>query len=282
MKRNRRNNIKRERIIMIASSAFVLAALTMTGVYMKDKTAKVKDDGYTIDFSTLENSVDDKYEEIAKNNTESQAEIVNEDDLDYIPMEEAGSGLVEIPGLTDTENANELAGLVGSDAPADAGAEVSGEEEKVEVSTGKADVGKTLHFAEDTGLLKPAAGDIVMHYSMDKSIYFATLDQYKYNPAVMIGATEGGVVNVCAEGKVLEIFENEEIGQAVTLDLGDGYQATYGQLKDVQVSKGKYVKSGDLLGYVAAPTKYYSMEGSNVYFQLTKDGAPVNPEAMFQ
>ena len=35
MRRDRKSSIKKERIVMIASSAFVLAALTMTGVYMK-------------------------------------------------------------------------------------------------------------------------------------------------------------------------------------------------------------------------------------------------------
>ena len=34
MRRNKKSGIHKERIIMLASSAFVLAALTMTGVYM--------------------------------------------------------------------------------------------------------------------------------------------------------------------------------------------------------------------------------------------------------
>lgn len=33
----------------------------------------------------------------------------------------------------------------------------------------------------------------------------------------------------------------------------------------------------DMIASVAAPTKYYSIEGTNVYFKLTKDGNPVNP-----
>lgn len=45
---------------MLASSAFVLAALTMTGVYMKGQNVESKDDGYTLDFTALENNADDK------------------------------------------------------------------------------------------------------------------------------------------------------------------------------------------------------------------------------
>lgn len=307
MRRNRKNSIKKERIIMIASSAFVLAALTMTGVYMKDKTAKSKDDGYTIDFSALENNVDDKYEEIAQNQqtTEAPAQTpennvaqnpVTEDDLDYLPMTpdaiasgeanvdtlEAGSGDVEIPGLTD--GGEELAGLMGSDAPDAEGVQEAEElpPQDAAVSANTAVVGQALHFAESDGLLRPAVGDIMMHYSMDSSVYFATLDQYKYNPAVLFYAEQGDEVKACAAGKVLEVFQNEEIGQAVTLELGDGYQATYGQLVNIKVEAGSVVESGQLIGYVDSPTKYYSVEGTNLYFRLDKDGSPVNPEGIFQ
>ena len=57
----------KERTIMIASSVFVLAALTMTGIYMKSNNTQEQDDGYTIDFTALENNAEDKYEEIARN-----------------------------------------------------------------------------------------------------------------------------------------------------------------------------------------------------------------------
>ena len=114
---------------MLASSAFVLAALTMTGVYMKGQNVESKDDGYTLDFTALENNADDKMQEISEyneehllkeeenipeltaNNTagnEIAAAPVTEDDLDYLPQE-VGSGHVEIPGLTDQETLQEAA-----------------------------------------------------------------------------------------------------------------------------------------------------------------------------
>ena len=53
MKRSRRKKQRRERMIMIGSSLFVLTALTMTGIYVKDKN-DTKDDGYVVDLSQLE------------------------------------------------------------------------------------------------------------------------------------------------------------------------------------------------------------------------------------
>lgn len=282
MSRNRKSNIHKERIIMLASSAFVLAALTMTGVYMKGQNVESEDDGYTLDFTALENNADDKLQEITENNDEhllkedenipgltanntAGKEIagapVTEDDLDYMPQE-VGSGHVEIPGLTDQETLLE--------------------EAEVATPLSEGIMETTLHFVESDGLQQPVQSDILMHYSMDQSTYFATLDQYKYNPATIFSAEEGETVTACAQGKVTSIFENEEIGKAVTLDLGDGYEATYGQLAEITVQEDSYVNPGEIIGKVAAPTKYYSAEGSNVYFALTHNGEPVNGETLFR
>lgn len=295
MRRDRKSSVKKERMIMITSSVFVLAALTMTGLYIKDKNVESQDDGYTIDFTALEDGAEEKYQEIARNDKEVvEEEIggieeqlpVTEDDLDYMPLE-AGSNLVEIPGLTDGINAGAVNKEIDTEV-GNAGEEAPSPEPPAETDNANTEanadspvVGEELHFAESDGLLRPVTGDILMHYSMEGSVYFATLDQYKYNPAVVFSVEEGSQVNACAEGRVVNIFENEEIGHAVTLDLGDGYQATYGQLKDISVTLNSYVEAGAPLGLVATPTKYYSVEGSNLYFQLTKDGVSVNPENLF-
>ena len=66
------------------------------------------------------------------------------------------------------------------------------------------------------------------------------------------------------------------------MDLGNGYQAVYGQLKDVCVSEGQKIGSGELIGYLSEPTKYYTVEGPNLYFELLKDGKPINPLEFFE
>ena len=60
-------------------------------------------------------------------------------------------------------------------------------------------------------------------------------------------------------------------------DLGDGYTAIYGQLKELTFDKGDNVECGQVVGYVSEPTKYYSVEGSNLYFAMEKDGKPIDP-----
>ena len=67
-------------------------------------------------------------------------------------------------------------------------------------------------------------------------------------------------------------------GCTVTQDMGDGYTAIYGQLKELNFDVGDMIEAGQVVGYISEPTKYYALEGSNVYFQVLKDGKPMNPE----
>ena len=277
--KNRKNAIKRERAIMITSAVAVMAALTMTGVYMKEKNAQEKQDEFSIDLAQMENNVENQYTKLVdelvppvdvadKGDTVKIPKIEDapmvDGELDYMPREdsivdfdvaEVDSGLVEIPGLTDIVEEPVI-------------------EEAPEV------LPQTFVFTEEEGLIAPVANEVLMHFNMDNTVYFATLDQYKYNPAVIYKAEVGNQVVSCADGVVVNMYQNEELGQVVVLDLGNGYQATYGQLKDVNVVIGSTVTAGQPIANVADPTIYYSVEGANVYFSLTKDGVAVNPEEM--
>lgn len=134
-----------------------------------------------------------------------------------------------------------------------------------------------LAFSESDLLAWPVDGNVTMNYSMDQTVYFATLDQYKYNPAVIISGEVGSEVTAAARGIVKSVEVTAQTGTTITMDLGNGYEAVYGQLKEVPVQEGKYVEKGNIIGYLSEPTKYYSIEGCNLYFQLLKDGVPVNP-----
>lgn len=276
---SRKRAVKREKIIMLVSSAFVMAALTATGIYLKNKTEQERNDGYNVDFGTLENNVSDKYAELAEGVEEIKPQLQSpidlaleeppllDDELDYMPMEGSvvgesevtavGSGQIENPGLVNTPEMH----IVEEEVPTITAQEPS--------------------FFEGKGLVRPVPGEVIMHFNMDNTVYFKTLDQYKYNPAVVFSVEEGSPVTACADGQVVKIFNNEEIGVAVVLDLGNGYEATYGQLATYSVGIGDYVQANQIFATVGRPTKYYVEEGNNLYFALKKDGVAVNPENMF-
>lgn len=136
-----------------------------------------------------------------------------------------------------------------------------------------------VNFSEDTLMEWPVNGNILQDYSMDQTVYFSTLDQYKLSPAIAVGAVEGAPVVAAVNGKVYSVEQDIQTGTTVTMELGNGYQAIYGQLEDLTVAEGDTVKKGTTIGYIAQPTKYYSTEGTNLYFEMKKDGEPIDPIA---
>ena len=68
----------------------------------------------------------------------------------------------------------------------------------------------------------------------------------------------------------------------ITMELGNGYEIVYGQLTNIQIKEGDVVEKETYIADVAAPTKYYSVEGENIYFALRKDGKPINPMTKLQ
>ena len=134
-----------------------------------------------------------------------------------------------------------------------------------------------VNFSEDTLMEWPVNGNILLDYSMDQTTYFPTLDQYKLSPAIAVGAVEGAPVVAAVNGTVYSIEQDAQTGTTLTMELGNGYQAVYGQLTDLTVSEGDTVKKGTTIGYISQPTKYYSTEGSNLYFEMKKDGEPIDP-----
>ena len=102
--RKNRNGIRKERIIMLASSALVLTALTVTGVFVRSNRQK-EDEGNVVDFSVIENSVQENAENIMSDEElDTLFAEVGTDDLDYDPyFQEANSGNVENPRLTQNQ-----------------------------------------------------------------------------------------------------------------------------------------------------------------------------------
>ena len=134
-----------------------------------------------------------------------------------------------------------------------------------------------LVFSEEDVLSWPVDGNVLIPFNMEQTVYFATLDQYKYNPAVIIAGEVGEEVWAATDGKVTSIKEDAQTGTTVTVDLGDGFEAIYGQLGELHVKEGDRIEEGVLIGYLGEPTKSYSVEGCNLYFQLLKDGEAVDP-----
>ena len=196
------------------------------------------------------------------------SDLFEDEDFD---TEKQLAGIDEDVNLDDEQGMIELEGDASSDNEV-AQQDIASEEAPVGTITQEA-----LHFNPENGLVWPIEGTVLLDYSMESTIFFPTLQQYQYNPAMVLSGKVNDKVYFIAKGKITNIETNEETGCTVTQDIGDGYTAVYGQLKELNFDVGDVVESGQVVGYVSEPTKYYSVEGSNVYFQILKDGKPIDP-----
>lgn len=280
---------KKEQIIMLTSSLCVLTALTMTGVYVKGNNAKEQKKEYRLDLTNVDRA--ENKETKPQNNPVVTGETTGiedapNNDLDYEPdFEDVASGDVKNPRLIPSE----IAETEDEQAKEDDESAMKEEEQKEEnteetesdstdnAQTTSSVVATNLHFTEDQVLTLPVVGNILINFSMDAPVYHATLEQYRYSPALVISATEGTDVCAMCDAQITGIATTPQLGTQVTMSLGDGYECIYAQLSDVQVALGSFVKKGDVIGRIAAPTKYYSVEGPNLYLEMLKDEVPVDP-----
>lgn len=248
------------------------AVIVLAGISYRQSTDQEEDEQEAVIMAESEWT-----EDTGDGDEEGALSDASDDDNDHAPTESGSAGNGD-----DAEAEEEMTALAGTDQGNVSSADgstaettiIEGEADDVMETMASAD---SLSFSGSDVLRWPIQGDILINYSMDESVYFGTLDQYKYNPALVIRGDVNAQVSAAAAGQVVGIETTAETGETVTMDIGSGYQLIYGQLKDLQVSEGDFVEAGDLIGYISEPTKYYSVEGSNLYFAMTKDGAPVNP-----
>ena len=89
------------------------------------------------------------------------------------------------------------------------------EEEKESSLGAGAAAARALSYNGTDRLSWPVQGNVILDYSMDSTIYFPTLDQYKCNPALIIQGDVSEPVAAPAEAQVTEVGSNEEIGNYV-------------------------------------------------------------------
>lgn len=245
----------KDKIFYISFGVGIFALLAVITVYtIQQRNTKVAE----LDLNTVSD-----YEEIAEKN---QAIV-----------KETGGNVTSTTGSTERTTEKEVT------EEAVTTQEKETEEEVREATTERdyalptsAPAGELTFNSEET-LSWPVNGEVILPYSMDTTVYFATLDQYQCNPGMMIAAGNGTTVKSAYLGKVTKVTSDNVYGNIVTVYLGNDYSAVYGQLDTIYVKEGDYVKAGDSIGTVGNPTDSFLEEGSHLFFQMLNGETPVDP-----
>lgn len=278
---NNKRAPKKRRGAKIGLAVCMAAAVVLTGVYtfqqyksnVKNEMAKIKEESR---------------QELEEYQSADAGDVINDstDDVTEEGVSDfSGSGIFEeaedpaSSGTDAADNGTASGGLSSQNngTATDQSSDVTVPDTASIDSAETAGGGSEINFSEEDKLIWPVSGAVLMNYSMDKTVYFATLEEYKYNPALIIGGAVNDQVISAGKGIVKSIDKTPQEGTTVTVDMGNGYEAIYGQLQNVQVKTGDSVEAKTVLGYLAEPTRYYSVEGCNLYFEFRKDGQPVDP-----
>ena len=206
--------------------------------------------------------------------TSEYNDLVGEDDIVNDDLEKEAANDENVTAIQPTEKTSQD---IGDDSLGKEEQSKSDEKNNEAVDKAGAQNVMDTNFGVSSKLIWPVEGDIIIGFDMEKTVYFPTLDLYKCSDAVYIQSDVGTPVYAGHACQVEEIGYDTEIGNNVTVEMGNGYVVTYGQLRDIQIENGSTLEEGELIGYVASPTKYFTIEGSHLYIKMTKDGVVVDP-----
>lgn len=124
----------------------------------------------------------------------------------------------------------------------------------------------------------PVNGEIVKEYSGTPE-FNTIMGDWRTHNGVDIKADEGCEIRCAADGEVKSIT-NTVYGCELTISHSGGYETIYSQLTPAEeITEGKNVRSGDIIGNVAAPQNETVTE-AHLHFGVKKDGMFIDPASL--
>jgi murein hydrolase activator len=136
--------------------------------------------------------------------------------------------------------------------------------------------GEGLDISDKKGRLNlPLKGQILNKFGRKRVKEY---DSYIVYNGINIRAKKGTSVKAVFDGKVLYAGELEGYGNLVIVGHGKEYHSLYGHLDSINVTVNKVVKTDDV---IALSGDSGSLEGDTLYFELRKNGIPIEPVLWF-
>ncbi len=125
-------------------------------------------------------------------------------------------------------------------------------------------------FAGQTAKLEwPAKGPVLKRFGQPRAD-----GSLKWN-GVLLGAAAGSEVKAVYHGRVVFAEWLTGMGLLTIVEHGNGYMSLYGHNQDLVKEVGEWVIPGEVIGHVGDSG---GQANAGLYFEIRKDGEPINPQ----
>ncbi|MEG1523914.1 MAG: peptidoglycan DD-metalloendopeptidase family protein [Clostridia bacterium] len=124
----------------------------------------------------------------------------------------------------------------------------------------------------------PVKGEIIWAYASDQLLYSRTLNQWTTHAGLDLAAEVGSDVTASLAGTIEKIYEDDALGQVVTIAHTNGRTSLYANLEPtVSVKQGQKVNAGDVIGKIGTSSISECADLPHLHFGFLVDGKTVNP-----
>ncbi len=129
---------------------------------------------------------------------------------------------------------------------------------------------------------QPVAGFLDRDFSMQEPQYFAVTNYFRLHPGIDLQVTYGTPVKACADGVVLRVWQDKELGLCVRIRHAKGYEAVYAGLSDASyVQQGDPVAQGQTIGHSGNGVLAESDAEPHLHLEVWLNETAVDPVELF-
>ena len=130
--------------------------------------------------------------------------------------------------------------------------------------------------------VQPVSGFLDRDFSMLQPQYYPQANYWRVHPGIDLQADYGSPVFACEDGKVLNVWQDHELGLCIRLKHSFGYESVYAGLSDASyVKKGDPVSRGQTIGHLGNGVMAESDAAPHLHFEVWKGKTAVDPVELF-
>lgn len=157
---------------------------------------------------------------------------------------------------------------------------ITGLEEQEKTYDAKSAVSERATAYEGAGLIKykleqPVRGGLLQNFGKNRKPEFS---DFVFKKGLEFKVETDRAVRAIASGRVMYKGKMPGYGLIVILDHGKRYYSLYGRLARATAIKGSEVSAGQKFAELGSPDS----KGRNFYFEIRKNGKPVNPQNYYK